>query len=274
MTVFLIKCPYCQLEIPEPATVCGHCTRDLSLVKPLISQLSKSIDEIALIRLEVDSIRKELDSKLSYQQQLNLENANSALIGEYQELPNKLSGVKAVVFLVSFVFFITATLIFTHWLLLFIYDFNLLMLRIATVILPLLLGVFCFRKIDINSGISLAMSFLLGVGAVTGMLGVTSYIDHVPFLPETTREWREVGEYGFAISCSFFTAFLIENRRIADRLNFRKQINLKLLIEKDASGQFKAPEWTTQAQSLFTAIAPFLSAGTAIVSGLRVFVTN
>ena len=274
MTALLFKCPYCYFEIPEPATVCGHCTRDLSLIKPLLFQFSRTIEDITTIRLEINEIRKELENRPLLHDRLNTEITISSNNEEYQEVINKVSGAKGLLFLASTVLLTVIALIFTHWLFLFVYDFNLLLLRIATVILPLLFGILSYRKIDVNAGFSILGSTLLGICAVTGMLAITSYIDKVALLPESTREWREVVEYGFAISCSFFTAFLIENRRIAHRLNFRKKINLNLLIEKDASGQFKAPEWTNQVQSLFTAIAPFLSAGTAIVSGLRVFITN
>lgn len=274
MTVFLIQCPYCCLEISDAATVCGHCTRDLSFIKPLIAQYSRSIAEIGLLRLEVNELRKELEDTRSFQDRLDAEIAASTLNARDIELINKLSGVKGVVFFVCSIFLTAVFLIFTHWMMLFVYDFNLLSLRIATVILPLIIGTLFYRKIHVNFSLSILGSVVLGVGAISGMLGVTSQIDKVAFLPDTTREWREVVEYGFAITCSFFTAYLLENQRIAQKLNFRKKINLKLLIEKDATGQFKAPEWTSQVQSLFNAIAPFLSAGTAIVSGLRVFITN
>jgi hypothetical protein len=112
----------------------------------------------------------------------------------------------------------------------------------------------------------------LGIVSVYGMLAITTSIDGVPLLPESNREWREVAEYCFAISCSLFTGLLIENWRVAHQINIRKNISLSLLIQRDETGKFKAPEWTGQIESLFTAAAPFISAGTAIVSGVKVFV--
>jgi hypothetical protein len=159
-----------------------------------------------------------------------------------------------------------------HWILLFIYDTNLLALRIITVVLPMLVGLLLFRKIQIHWSISLTGALALGALSVLGMLAITSFIDKVPLLPESIRDWREVGEYGFAIACSFITGLFIENWREAHQINIRKKISLSLLIERDETGKFKAPQWTEKIESLFTAAAPFISAATAVVSGVKVFI--
>ena len=163
MTALLFKCPYCYFDIPEPATVCGHCTRDLSLIKPLLFQFSRSIEDITTLRLEINEIRKELENIPLLHDRLNTEITISSNNEEYQEVINKVSGAKGLLFLASTVLLTVIALVFTHWLFLFVYDFNLLLLRIATVILPLLFGILSYRKIDVNAGLSILSSTLLGI---------------------------------------------------------------------------------------------------------------
>jgi hypothetical protein len=189
------------------------------------------------------------------------------------EVPvQKLAGTRAFFGLVLSLLMCAGLLDLLHWILLFIYDTNLLVLRVITVVIPMVVGLIVFRKIRIHWLISLMGALFLGVLSVFGMLAITTAIDGVPLLPESIREWREVGEYCFAISCSFITGLLIENWRVAHQINTRKNISLSLLIERDETGKFKAPEWTGQIESMFTAAAPFISAGTAILSGVKVFV--
>lgn len=190
---------------------------------------------------------------------------------EISEPAPKIAGVKAAVIFVVALLLCAGMLDLLHWILLFIYDTNLLVLRIITVAIPVLMGVVLYRNIRIHWLLNVAGMLALGAISVLGMLGITSYIDGVPLLPENIREWREAAEYVFAIACSLMTALLIENWREAHQINLRKTIHLGLLIERDDQGKFKAPEWTEQIESLFRATAPFISAGTAIVSAVRVF---
>jgi hypothetical protein len=265
------KCPYCQFEIPQTAIVCGHCTRDISLIKPLWAQYTELASEIASLKSHVEHLKIKGAQSLPTAEE-NLTGSTSAT-NKTSALStiNKKSGLASYLAFAITLLLSTTLLVFLHWLLLFVYDTNLLFLLILTVIFPLIVGAFIFRKIQLHWLVSLVGALTLGIASVFGMLAITSQLDNVPFLPENVREWREVGEYVFAIFSAFMTGLLIENWRISHQANLKKRISFSLLIEKDESGQFKASEWTNQIQSLFTAAAPFISAGTAIVSGVRVF---
>ena len=272
MTQSVFKCPYCQFDIPSAATVCGHCTKELSIVKPFMSRMDQLDAEVAQLKTELADLRTLVQTQST---KIHLLNADSEVVQNLADLEvpvQKMTGTKAIFALSLSLLMCAGLLDLLHWILLFIYDTNLLVLRVITIVIPMVVGLIVFRKIRIHWLMSLIGALSLGVVSVYGMLAITTSIDGVPLLPESNREWREVAEYCFAISCSLFTGLLIENWRVAHQANIRKNISLSLLIQRDETGKFKAPEWTGQIESLFTAAAPFFSAGTAIVSGVKVFV--
>lgn len=271
MTSQLIKCPYCQFDIPNSAIVCGHCTKELSLVKSMMVQNSALAEELSSLKRQFEELKSKPPNSSAVQNVEDAYSNQSAEVTELSEFPEKLCGAKGLAALIVILLMTSFTLVLMHWLLLFVYDVNLLALRIATVVIPLLIGTVSYRKISVHWSFNLLGALLMGVSSVFGMLGVTSYLDEVSFLPENIREWREAAEYGFAIASAFFTGLLIENWRVAHHISLKRSINMRLLIEKDKDGRYKAAEWTTQVQSLFTAVAPFVSAGTALISAVRVF---
>ena len=272
MTQSVFKCPYCQFDIPSAATVCGYCTKELAIFKPFISYMHEHDAELSKLKTELAEIRVLVANTTATVHVVNAESSLAENLADLVEPTQKITDAKAIIAFVLSLLLCAGMLDFLHWILLFIYDTNLLALRIITVVLPMLVGLLVFRKIQIHWLISLTGALALGALSVLGMLAITSFIDGVPFLPESVRDWREVGEYGFAISCSLITGLFIENWREAHQINIRKKISLSLLIERDETGKFKAPEWTEKIESLFTAAAPFISATTAIVSGVKVFI--
>lgn len=272
MTQSVFKCPYCQFDIPSAATVCGYCTKELAIFKPFISYMDAHDAELSKLKTELAEIRVLVENTATTVHVVNAESSLAENLADLVAPTQKITGAKAVIAFLLSLLLCAGVLDFLHWILLFIYDTNLLALRIITVVLPMLVGLLLFRKIQIHWSISLMGALALGAISVLGMLAITNFIDGAPFLPETVRDWREVGEYGFAIACSLITGFFIENWREANQINIRKKISLSLLIERDKTGKFKAPEWTEKIESLFTAAAPFISAGTAIVSGVKVFI--
>ena len=47
------NCPYCWGDVPVQASVCGHCTRDLVLFKPLALRLQDLTNEVAELKASV-----------------------------------------------------------------------------------------------------------------------------------------------------------------------------------------------------------------------------
>ena len=272
MTQSVFKCPYCQFDIPSAATVCGYCTKELAIFKPFISYMDAHDAELSKLKTELAAIRVLVENTTTTVHVVNAESSLAENLADLAEPTQKITGAKSIIAFALSLLLCAGMLGFLHWILLFIYDTNLLTLRIITVVLPMLVGLIVFRNIQIHWLLSLVGAMALGAISVMGMLAITSFIDGVPVLPESVRDWREVSEYVLAIACSLITGLFVENWREAHQLNIRKKISLSLLIERDETGKFKAPEWTVKLESLFRAAAPFISAATAIVSGVRVFV--
>jgi cytochrome c biogenesis protein CcdA len=242
-----------------------------------MASMDAMTQELAGLKTEVADLKTKL-GQLGIHGAANLDSLKGASSSSHDsssaalaEPAPKIEGVKAAVIFLAALTLCAGLLDLLHWILLFIYDTNLLALRIITVVIPVLMGIVLYRNIRIHWLLNVVGMLALGAVSVLGMLGITSHIDGVSLLPENIREWREAAEYVFAIACSLMTGLLIENWREAHQISLRKSINLGLLIQRDDQGKFKASEWTEQVESLFRAAAPFISAGTAIVSAVRVF---
>lgn len=162
----------------------------------------------------------------------------------------------------------------SHWVLLFIYDAPPVALRLLTIVLPALTGYACARRSGWGLWVQLLSALITGVGSVWLMLWITATLDGVPLLPSTARDWRETFEYVAAISLAFFTGHLLHSLISRWEVQQQNRISLSVLLERDEKGQFKIAEITRQVQNLVSAMAPVVSAGTALYSGLKVFTGN
>jgi hypothetical protein len=266
------NCPYCCSDIPVQASVCRHCARDLLPFKPMALRLQTLVEEVAQLNALVQQQAQAL-----VQLQSRQTHAATWPCAETTEVPPEETPRRALAparpWLSGFGFvMLTITAIgLCHWLLLFIYDAPPLFLRLLTITLPALSGYFCARSKGMRWPIHMTAALWVAAGSVGLMLYVTSSIDGVPLLPTNPREWRETMEYTVAIGLAFITGHLVHRLLNHWRQQQRHKINLSVLLARDANGQFKITEISTQVQSLITATAPLVSAGVALYSGLKTF---
>lgn len=253
--------------------MCAHCTRDLALFKPLALQVQDLVEEVHQLKAVVQEQQNALLELKSHDL--------AALALSYSE---QSAGVEASknpavtpvaprswLALLSLVLLTLGLVGLSHWVLLFVYDAPPLALRLLTIVLPALTGYVCARRSGLGLWAQLLSALFTGVGSVSLMLWITATLDAVPLWPSTTRDWRETFEYMAAISLAFFTGHLLH--RLISRWEKEQQnrISLSVLLERDEKGQFKIAEITRQVQNLVSAVAPVVSAGTALYSGLKVF---
>lgn len=270
MSALTFNCPYCWLDVPAQATVCGHCTRDLVLFKPLALQLQA-------VGQEVEQLKSALAAQTQALSQMQSQGAQSAALSFANALPlaaptDQTPQRAPSWFMLIAVALLTISLIgLCHWLLLFVYDAPPMFLRVLTIALPALTGYVCARQSGLGWVAQLLSALMVAVGSVVLMLGITAYIDTVPLWPSNTRDWRETLEYTAAIGLGFFTGYLMF--RLVTLWNQKQSniINLRVLLERDEKGQFKIAEISNQVQSLVTATAPLVSTGVALYSGLKAF---
>jgi hypothetical protein len=265
------NCPYCWSAVPVQASICGHCTSDLVMFKPLALKLQTLADEVAQLKI----LAQQQAESLTQMQSRDVE-AVSLSYAKTQDTAQT-STAKPVITHSSWlnwlgVVVLTVAIIgLCHWLLLFIYDAAPIFLRLLTIALPAGFGFICARRSGLNWPAQLLAAIMVSACSVGLMLGITSYIDGVPLLPNNTRDWRETIEYTTAIGLGFFTGYLAHRLMTRWEQHQRDRINLRVLLARDEKGQFKITEISNQVQSLIAASAPLASAGIALYSGLKAF---
>lgn len=102
-------------------------------------------------------------------------------------------------------------LLLAHWLIVIVFDLHVLILRLASMVIPLPIALWLTRRHPIRPGIEIGIAIAIGMLAVFGMSCATSVVDKTALLPETPREWRETVEYIASISFSYVTGVLISS---------------------------------------------------------------
>jgi hypothetical protein len=179
-----MECPFCAETIKEEALVCRHCSRDLRVVRPIIIENQNLVAELDQLQLELDRI-------------------NTQLAFHDRPVPFVLRQGLLYVLLPSLL------LLAAHIVVTILLDVSAIYLRIASVIIPIPFGVMLYAvgKIGVRGA--------AGFGAVTALLSVSAmlaaigYVDKVPIVPDTFREWREAIEYAVSIMLAYVTGSLL-----------------------------------------------------------------
>jgi hypothetical protein len=168
-------------------------------------------------------------------------------------------------------------LLVAHWLVVFVYDFRTLVLRLISVAIPLPVALWLTLRYRINPWREIGIAVGIGLVAVFGMSYVTSVHEHTSFLPENLREWRETFEYVASIAFAHHTGVLIScalQARSGAR-NRAGQATLKL-AQSLASVTGKAVKTGTELRKqvdtihgLINNLMPVASAIAAVVAGVK-----
>jgi hypothetical protein len=207
-----MKCPYCLSEVEESAHVCKVCTRDLYLFQPMMKKIS------------------DLEQKLdSLKVQEVLEQRIVELEGYVHDLQNQKEVEVESLFTRIFLIFQTLVLplcilLISHALITIVYDFELIYLRIISIVVPLPFAYYLFQKKKRLILPWVGGTIVLACSAVVGMSAITAYVDHTPIMPKNPIEWKEFLEYSASISFSFFTGMLLGTLSFMRRMRtYRKQ---------------------------------------------------
>jgi hypothetical protein len=115
-------------------------------------------------------------------------------------------------------------LLISHALITIVYDFELIYLRIISIVVPLPFAYYLFQKKKRLILPWVGGTIVLACSAVVGMSAITAYVDHTPIMPKNPIEWKEFLEYSASISFSFFTGMLLGTLSFMRRMRtYRKQ---------------------------------------------------
>jgi hypothetical protein len=253
-----MNCPYCQSNISYKAQVCPQCTRDLWLIKPLQEEVLALQQKLAELEMKWASS--------GASEPLAEPSETSRLTPAVNSPPPSAWLNLTIAALLSI-----ALALLLHWLLLFVYDTNALVLRLATILAPALISGLALWFVKPKRWALVFTSLLTGAVAVAGMLIVTSLLDNVPITPQNLREWRETLEYGLAIALGFLTGALTASLRqhLQQRRAKSTGKGLLNLVQRDAQGRIQVEDITETVEKWATVVGPVVSGGMALYSGVK-----
>jgi hypothetical protein len=179
-----MECPFCAESIKDEAVACKHCSRDLSVSRPVMLEVQDIVSELDRLRRELDSAKAKL-----YRMQHRVR--NTIIHG-------------MLYLLVPIILLVAAHIIVT-----IVLNVNPLYLRLASFVIPLPFGfaLYARDKVGIRGAILVGIS--MAIIAVTCMLTVTGLNDHVPIMPGPWVEWREVIEYAASMALAFVSGHIL-----------------------------------------------------------------
>jgi hypothetical protein len=86
-------------------------------------------------------------------------------------------------------------LVLAHYLIIMAFDLNTLVLRLATVAIPLVLGFLLYRRTGLGPVVALLLGVGIGTISVFGMMTSVALVDGAPIVPSMRRDWQEAIEY-------------------------------------------------------------------------------
>ncbi len=164
--------------------ICKHCSRDLRIVLPVITEIQETV-------LELDQLQRQLDRV----------NASLAMFDRPVRFLFLNGGI--------YVLLPSLLLLAAHFLVTMTLNVSPLYLRIASVIIPMPFGMAAFAVSKIGYRGAFGLGLLTAVVSVTGMLAVVAYVDGASIVPQSLREWRETLEYGLSIALAFLTGNIL-----------------------------------------------------------------
>ena len=272
MSTTTVPCPYCLGDIAPQAQACKHCTRDLSLFKPILEhvhaleeRLTQMQQEMAHLAAALEQIQDTLLNKALAHAASETDTitpvSDAAPAGSSQER----------LWLAPMV--TVGALSMAHWVLLFIFDTPLIFFRVMTFFIPVLMGLWAAKGASARFWIFGLMGVVIGSASVTSMLWVSHYIDAVPWAPQDLREWRETLEYGLSITLAFLTGKLLLSafaRWQADKARGAQvKTRVLLLFQRDASGKLKIKQISENLIQIATTLAPAVSGAVGMYSAVK-----
>ena len=256
-----MKCPYCISEIDDAALACPHCTRDLTLLRPLLQKietletsLQARIDELAQ-RI----IAPRVDAAPVFSAPQPSAEAPAGVLREW-----------FLALLTPLLFLLIAHLLITQ-----IWDARDWVLYATSIAIPFLPGLRLMRLRQRPLIAAALGGLLMASVAVFAMSAFTGIIDKSDWLPTDTRSWRELANYALSIALSFVAGGIVGQllRERADRLEAARARAIELLSSKTFSPD-NLQQTMERINSIGKALLALATTGASVYSGLGRFIAN
>jgi len=179
-----MECPFCLEDFNEDALVCKDCGRDLRLVRPLINENLALVAQIEELHVQVGRARAAVEQATA---------------------PLTFWLTRGAIYLLTPI----VLLIAAHFLIVVVLDISPLYLRFASIAIPLPFGFALLWLSHHGVRWSILDGIFIGLFSVGGMLTVIAFVDNVPILPQSVRDWRETLEYVASIALATVTGSVI-----------------------------------------------------------------
>lgn len=248
-----MKCPYCVSEIPDAAVVCSVCQRDLYLFKPLLERIQELEEKLAAVPPDTPETEPCPGTP-----ELSAPDPARSTGHPPRSIFAALAWWTAPLLL----------LILGHWVMIFLYDTQIVYLRIFALLLPLPFGYLFARAARLPFAWGLLPAFLMASLAVLGMSGVTAVIDQVPTLPQNTADLREFIEFSLSIGLSFTTGLWLQHWALRHREQELRARQLTMAAGK-AGHNRSLSESLSRLNDIGSGLVAFATTAFSIYTGLK-----
>lgn len=184
-----MNCPFCDEEIKDRALVCKHCGHDLLILRPVLDRFESLETRLIAVENALHTLSGHVDTVRSKEPSLR----------------RTADDIVAVRKALAQLFSLIALLLIAHWVIVGVLDLDTWVLRLVSILIPLPFGLAGPKSLRAT----VWMAATASVAAVWGMLTITGAIDHVPVLPQGSRDWIETLEYVASIGLAYGTGRLV-----------------------------------------------------------------
>jgi hypothetical protein len=263
-----MRCPYCISEIDDAALACPHCARDLYLFKPLlekINRLEKAVAASAETRIAA------LEAEVAALKQASAGATPVQPVIESREVEG--SGRSYALTLLKTLLPAFALLVAAHGVLLFVLDVRPIILRVATLLIPMPFGFLLAARGAGRFWKSSGAGFVVALAAVWAMLAVTATIDKVPVLPQDARDLGETAEYVLGIGLAFAAGVMAGEFLPAFKKKGSPPHRVILLVARavtpDDEGTLGIEKAAKRVDKLVKVAAPAATAAASLYAGIQ-----